>query len=217
LTYLKRLPVSLLKIDQSFVRDMLDDPEDMAILEGVIGLASAFRREVIAEGVETIKHGEMLLYLGCEKAQGYGIAHPMPADKLPGWSAGWRTAPSWADLPAVNRDDLPLLFASADHRAWVAAMDSHLMSAREAPPPLDHHQCRFGTWLDSDGYARYGALPAFQTIDMLHRQVHTMALELLELHAQGRDPEVLWRLPELHALRDVLVDQLMLLVREIRH
>ncbi|MBC7859693.1 MAG: EAL domain-containing protein, partial [Burkholderiaceae bacterium] len=79
LTYLKRLPVELLKIDQSFVRHMLDDPENLAIIEGVVGLATAFRRQVIAEGVETVAHGALLLPLGCELAQGYGIARPMPA------------------------------------------------------------------------------------------------------------------------------------------
>jgi EAL domain-containing protein (putative c-di-GMP-specific phosphodiesterase class I) len=72
-----------LKIDQSFVRDMLDDPDDLAISKGVIGLATAFRRKVIAEGVETVEHGEMLLQLGCDLAQGYGIARPMPAADLP--------------------------------------------------------------------------------------------------------------------------------------
>ncbi len=56
-----------------------------------MGLAAAFRRQVIAEGVETVEHGEMLLQLGCELAQGYGIARPMPADALPDWSA--RVAP----------------------------------------------------------------------------------------------------------------------------
>ena len=66
LTYLKRLPVDLLKIDQSFVRDMMSDPDDLAILEGVLGLATTFRRQVIAEGVETVDHGSMLLQLGCE-------------------------------------------------------------------------------------------------------------------------------------------------------
>jgi EAL domain-containing protein (putative c-di-GMP-specific phosphodiesterase class I) len=96
LTYLKRLPVSQLKIDQSFVRDMLNDPEDLAILQGVIGLATVFKREVIAEGVETVAHGVALLELGCELGQGYGIARPMPAAELPPWVAAWRPDPSWA-------------------------------------------------------------------------------------------------------------------------
>ena len=95
LTYLKRLPASLLKIDQSFVRDMLEDADDLAILKGVIGLANAFHRDVIAEGVETIEHGAMLLQLGCDLAQGYGIARPMLAQDLPGWLQTWRPDPSW--------------------------------------------------------------------------------------------------------------------------
>jgi diguanylate cyclase (GGDEF)-like protein/PAS domain S-box-containing protein len=99
LTYLKRLKVKTLKIDQSFVRDMLDDPDDLAILQGVIGLAGALRREVIAEGVETPAHGTALLQLGCELAQGYGIARPMPADQMLGWAATWKPDSSWSDLP----------------------------------------------------------------------------------------------------------------------
>ena len=97
LTYLRRLPANLLKIDQSFVRDMLDDPDDLAILKGIIGLAQAFKRDVIAEGVETIAHGEMLLALGCDLAQGYGIARPMPAGDLPHWCAAWMPHPAWAE------------------------------------------------------------------------------------------------------------------------
>ncbi len=99
LTYLKRLRVEILKIDQSFVRDMLDDPDNRAILEGVIGLAAAFKRQVIAEGVETVAHGTALLHLGCELAQGYGIARPMPADQMPAWAATWQPHASWCSSP----------------------------------------------------------------------------------------------------------------------
>ena len=95
LTYLKRLPVGVLKIDQSFVRDMLDDPDDLAILQGVIGLANAFRRSVIAEGVESEAHGERLLQLGCELGQGYAIARPMAAAEIPGWIGRWSPHRSW--------------------------------------------------------------------------------------------------------------------------
>ena len=95
LTYLKRLPIDLLKIDQSFVRDMLEDADDRAIVMGVISLASAFNRQVIAEGVESIDHGSQLLAMGCDLAQGYGIARPMPAEKIPAWVAQWEPDPAW--------------------------------------------------------------------------------------------------------------------------
>ena len=103
LTYLKSLNVATLKIDQSFVRDMLEDPDDLAILQGVIGLAAAFKRQVIAEGVETIEHGSALLQLGCELAQGYGIARPMPGNDLPAWTVDWRTNHEWNALQLLDQ------------------------------------------------------------------------------------------------------------------
>ena len=95
LTYLRRLPANLIKIDQTFVRDMLHDPNDLAIVEGVIALAKSFKRDVIAEGVETIEHGTELLQLGCDLAQGYGIARPMPASEIPAWINNWKPDASW--------------------------------------------------------------------------------------------------------------------------
>jgi EAL domain-containing protein (putative c-di-GMP-specific phosphodiesterase class I) len=106
LTYLKRLRVTLLKIDQSFVRDMLDDPDDLAILQGVIGLAAAFKRQVIAEGVETVAHGTLLLQLGCELGQGYGIARPMPAVQMPAWVTAWLPDAAWSELPWLGGAEL---------------------------------------------------------------------------------------------------------------
>lgn len=216
LTYLKRLPVTVLKIDQRFVRGMLDDPDDLAILDSVIGLVTAFGRQVIAEGVETLEHGTLLLQLGCELAQGYSIARPMPAHELPNWSAAWRADPTWIDLPVFNRDDLPLLFARIEHRAWILNMEEYIKGERAALPPLDRHQCRFGMWLDAKGLSRYGALPSFETIELLHQRVHVLGAELLELLTQDRIPEALARLAELHDLRDALLKQLMTLVEEIQ-
>jgi diguanylate cyclase (GGDEF)-like protein/PAS domain S-box-containing protein len=96
LTYLKRLPVDVIKIDQSFIRGMLVDKNDLSIVKGVIGLATAFQRDVIAEGVETLEHGVELLKLGCQYAQGYGIARPMPAEDIVMWSKTWKPDKSWA-------------------------------------------------------------------------------------------------------------------------
>jgi diguanylate cyclase (GGDEF)-like protein/PAS domain S-box-containing protein len=216
LTYLKHLHVNQLKIDRSFVHDMLDDPDDLAILEGVIGMSTAFRRQVIAEGVETLAHGVMLLQLGCELAQGFGIARPMPAHELPGWLAAWRPDAAWTDLALVSHDDLPLLFANVKHRAWIAAFVDFLKGERAAPPPLDHHLCRFGLWLDGEGLAHHGDQPAYRAIEPLHQEVHALAAELLELQAQGQTPEALARLSELYALQGALLEQLQILARENR-
>ncbi len=95
LTYLRRLPSNLVKIDKSFVRAMLSNPDDLAIVESVIGLAKSFNRDVIAEGVETIEHGNALLLLGCQLAQGYGIAKPMPAADIPSWISQWKPNDTW--------------------------------------------------------------------------------------------------------------------------
>ncbi|MFT4818483.1 MAG: diguanylate cyclase (GGDEF)-like protein/PAS domain S-box-containing protein [Marinobacter psychrophilus] len=95
LTHLRRLPARLIKVDQSFVRDMLVDADDLAIVEGAIVLVKTFKREVIAEGVETIEHGTALLQLGCELAQGYGIARPMPASDVPAWISDWKPDGGW--------------------------------------------------------------------------------------------------------------------------
>ena len=95
LTYFRKLPIDILKIDQSFVRDMLNHPEDLRLVAGIIHLAEAFNRPVIAEGVETEQHGSLLVKLGCSLGQGYGIARPMPADLLEGWIAQWQGEDGW--------------------------------------------------------------------------------------------------------------------------
>jgi len=89
LTYLKTLPAKTLKIDQTFIRDMLVDTEDMAIILATLGLAKVFNREVIAEGVETLEHGKKLLEIGCNYAQGFAIARPMPVNEINGWMLRW--------------------------------------------------------------------------------------------------------------------------------
>jgi diguanylate cyclase (GGDEF)-like protein/PAS domain S-box-containing protein len=208
LTYLKQLPVTLLKIDQSFVRDMLDDSDDLAILEGVISLAKAFRREVIAEGVETIEHGTMLLQLGCELAQGYGIGYPMPAEDFPAWSAAWKPDKAWAEQTVRSSDDLSLIYAAVDHRAWISAIARYIKGERAVLPSLDPHQCRFGEWLDSERLSPNIDQPAFLAADLLHQQVHKLAETLLALKYDGRNSEALERLSELYALRDDLLEKL---------
>jgi diguanylate cyclase (GGDEF)-like protein/PAS domain S-box-containing protein len=98
LTYLQRLPISTIKIDQSFIRDMLHNTDNLNILSAIMGLAHAFHHGIIAEGVETVEHGQLLLKMGVELAQGYAIARPMPADAFIEWSQTWQPDASWRNI-----------------------------------------------------------------------------------------------------------------------
>jgi diguanylate cyclase (GGDEF)-like protein len=102
LTYLKRLPVDVLKIDRSFVHHMLDDSQDRAIVEGVIGLARTFGCTVVAEGVESPAQARTLLELGCDIGQGTGIAAPMPAAQVAAWVRDYKGM--FALTPAIAPD-----------------------------------------------------------------------------------------------------------------
>jgi diguanylate cyclase (GGDEF)-like protein/PAS domain S-box-containing protein len=85
LSYLKRLPLDQLKIDQSFVRDLLSDPDDAAIVKTIVALGQSLELDVIAEGVETIEQRDALARLGCQLYQGYWLGRPGPAEDLEHW------------------------------------------------------------------------------------------------------------------------------------
>lgn len=104
LSYLRRLPVDELKIDQSFVRDMLSDDDDRGIVQAVVQLATVFNRQVIAEGVESKAHGAALLSIGCHRAQGYGISKPLAADKFQDWMAHWHAEAPWQGIGEAGID-----------------------------------------------------------------------------------------------------------------
>ena len=220
LTYLKRLPIDTLKIDQSFVRDLQDNTEDLAIVEGVVTLAKVFQRKVIGEGVETPEHGIMLMRLGCDLAQGYGISRSMPAANVLEWHRNFKPDPQWALWAEVPWDysDFPLLVAQSDHTGWVRAITRLVEGAtlRLNPKEIsDHHSCRFGSWYHTHGRNRYGNLSEFDDLDPIHAQVHQVGLEIVRSMEAGNAETARTLLPELFRLRDQIQEQLAMLQRAV--
>jgi diguanylate cyclase (GGDEF)-like protein/PAS domain S-box-containing protein len=195
LTYLKKLPAPVLKLDQTFVRDMLHDPDDLAILQGIIGLANAFRRTVVAEGVETVEQGLMLLRMGCTYAQGYGIARPMPAAEVVTWYHHWWPDPRWREAEAVNPQNWPVLVAQVEVLNWMRSLQGYMRGLLPDPPEMDESRSRFGAWLDAERAGLRGAQPVFRRLEKLQRQMHVAARLALTTKQNGdeQDPPAPFR------------------------
>lgn len=212
LLYLRHLPTNILKIDQSFVRNMLHDPDDLTIIEGILGLADAFQCEAIAEGVEGEDHGVLLLQLGCNLAQGYGIAKPMPAEKIPAWIAGYRQPERWRYFSEISgpHPDAPLVIMSMEHKRWVDQLITKIENEaiQECSFPshqLQSRECRFGRWYYGPGKHRFGQTPSFLEMEEIHERIHKLAIEAAGLCSSGRRPEAKNLIPSILQTRDELL------------
>ncbi|MBN9339589.1 MAG: EAL domain-containing protein, partial [Comamonadaceae bacterium] len=88
LAYLKRFDIDKLKIDRSFVRELLTNPADMAITRAIIALGASLGLKLVAEGVEDVATGRVLTALGCDELQGFHFGRPLPVPALERWAAG---------------------------------------------------------------------------------------------------------------------------------
>lgn len=102
LAWLRQLPVTAFKLDQCFVRGILHSEADRVIVRGLLAIAQGLGCQAIAEGVESVAHGDALLALGCTLGQGFGIGRPMPPDALPAWAAAFEQVPPWAVAPTES-------------------------------------------------------------------------------------------------------------------
>ena len=87
LSYLQRFPAQTIKIDRSFLQDIVANPRDLAIIGGIAATARILGLDVVAEGVEHPEQARLLKDVGCERMQGYWVAAPMPPEDIPGWVA----------------------------------------------------------------------------------------------------------------------------------
>ncbi|MFH4626365.1 bacteriohemerythrin [Vibrio alginolyticus] len=213
LSYLKHLPASVLKVDQSFVRNMLDDSDDLSIISGVVGMSQAFGLQVLAEGIETEEHGDLLLRLGCECGQGYGIARPMKAGDLHSWVSHWQAPNTWKAQKPVEFHNLPLLHAEVEHRHWVNQLESWLQGETDSLPPLHASECTVGRWIENNGQVRFQNKPEFTQLLTAHENLHSAGEQLVDAHARG-DMEIAHeKLFAIYEYRNAVLSALRLLER----
>lgn len=213
LTYLRRLPANTVKIDQSFVRDMIDDPNDFAIVEGVVGLAHAFRRDVIAEGVETRDHGLMLLTMGCIHAQGYGIARPMPADKMIEWIKNYKPDAKWRDYAnhPMTQIQADVLLLTIESHQWIQRMEDCLNATQDKAlhwPIMEYDHCHCGRWIV---YAEKSGLfdPALlASLNQAHEELHRVGNMLMHMHRDGKVEEARAGIPLLKTSQQAIEELL---------
>lgn len=205
LTYLKRLDIDVLKIDQSFVSSMINTPEDFAIVEGVAWLSEAFGRTVVAEGVESEAHGSMLLRLGCQLGQGFGISTAMPPGEILTWAANWKVPESWKRVSRWDREDLTLLEAEVAHRQWVADIYM-VIDTKNTDITIEHDAAnsRLGRWMASKPVAKYtyNCRQEFAKLETLHRQAHNLGARIVQAVQDGQHDDARAGWLALVALRD---------------
>lgn len=148
LTHLRSLPADTIKIDQTFVRDLLDDANDFSIIDGVISLADAFDKEIIAEGVETTEHGVILLIMGCDAAQGYGIARPLPADDFAIWLQAYEPNEIWLEhgKRSYSRQEQKLILIQLTTAYWFNNIIKDLQSGT-LDSETHFKPCHLSAWL----------------------------------------------------------------------
>lgn len=190
LTHLRSLPVNTIKIDQSFVRDILDDPSDYSIIDGVIALTKSFNRNVIAEGVETTEHGLMLLLMGCEEAQGYGIAKPMPADIFSQWLSHYTPNQSWllcGHKYRNNKENRLEIFRLISNQ-WKDKLRMKISSLPDDIslwPIIDSQLCHCGNWIYREKKKQLFEKVNIERLEQAHNKVHLISHAMQSQFQEG--------------------------------
>ncbi len=203
LHYLKKLPMNSIKIDKSFVIELLASSSNLSIVEASIGLAHAFSCHVVAEGVESEEHGRVLLQLGCSVAQGYAIAKAMPSVDVGMWIENWHGYPSWKETKQINADIRALLYASIEHRNWIQGVEDFLQGKLFKLPQLGSSGCHLGHWIH-DAPEQQKKQSQYKELKKLHTELHSYAKELL--HSKEMDKEA--GMKELKNLRTKILAEL---------
>ncbi len=190
LTHLRNLPAKTIKIDQSFVKGLLDDPNDHVIIDGVIGLANSFNRNVIAEGVETTAHGLMLLVIGCNEAQGYGIARPMSVLDFQDWLTNYTPNQQWLNYANKHRSEKEkkIKLFRLTLAQWAKYFEKNIYAEPGDGaqwPILKRTKCHCGIWIKRARQEQLFEESWLIKLEDVHNAMHDIADDLFKKYHAG--------------------------------
>lgn len=193
LTHLRHLPVHTIKIDQTFVKDVLVDPNDYSIVDGVIALASSFNRNVIAEGIETPEQGLMLLIMGCDEAQGYEISPPISSSEVVNWLKNYIPNQQWIDCcnkVYSPREKKLVLFRLALSR-WQTLFEHHLQfppGNTQYWPIMNNKECLCGYWIKRMRQEQEQLFEErwLERLEQSYDYIHSISNDLYDKYQKGK-------------------------------
>ena len=216
LTYLQQLHAQSIKIDQGFVRDIINDPKDLAIVAAVITASRMLGIKVIAEGVETAEHATLLTKMGCSHLQGYFFSRPLSPEAIPAWVTRFRLTPRSEDaLP-------PMDVLSPILEGHILRVPMFLRALRHQNPFPAHSLeadaedfCHLGRWLRGEGLFNFGQSPDLAGIVTRHERIHQLAREAKSFLDEEDDEAALYQGHLLELENRLLVAELLAMTRKL--
>ncbi|MBF0266622.1 MAG: EAL domain-containing protein [Gammaproteobacteria bacterium] len=212
LTYFHRLPISILKIDRDFVLDMINNSEVFDIVEGVIRLADALNRPVVAEGVESLEHGLMLMQLGCQYIQGYGLGKPMPVNEFSSWINNFNQHIHWQNL---QNQAFSMTYDNALNVAIYAIQHCllELKMTFESDTAVNDQSkfqfdCYFNTWYGGLGQSRFGHMPQYAFIPPKFASIQKLSEQLNSVAIKDGNDKAMERFEELEVICNEFITML---------
>ena len=144
---------------------------------------------------------------GCELAQGFGIARPMPPQEFLIWANDWKPDERWVAWQNCIASPMAIqwLFAIVEHNAWVKALNHYIEEGYGHPPVLDAHLCRFGLWFDRDIRGKFDQELWFEKIDSLHQQLHKVGTKVVNFSLAKKEKSVSRAMDQIDGIHQEMV------------
>lgn len=200
LTHIRDLSADIIKMDRTFIRDILIDPSDYSIIDGIIGLANAFNLKIIAEGVECTEQGLMLMIMGCDEAQGYGISRPLPVEKFETWLDTYQPNRQWleygqqAEQFSIQDKQLKLLQLTTQH--WY---NNTLFLIEAGLPESKITACHLSVWFNRMKDDKLLSEHWLNKVKQRHDVLFDLGMEIIKQRQHTQDTSQNATLDELEA------------------